>query len=89
MTRGDEDGDDEVTATTTMMREDDDAGEEVLERRRDAVEEAMKYVYDPNREGSSAFAGAKSAMMTGTPSSGLKVMQLNCCLLYTSDAADE
>ena len=78
MTRGDEDGDDEVTATTTMMREDDDAGEEVLERRRDAVEEAMKYVYDPNREGSSAFAGAKSAMMTGTPPSGLKVMQLNC-----------
>ena len=76
MTRGDEDGDDEVTATTTMMREDDDAGEEVLERRRDAVEEAMKYVYDPNREGSSAFAGAKSAMMTGTPPSGLKVMTI-------------
>ena len=78
MIRGDEEDGDEVTATTRMMNEDDAKGAEVLERRRDAVEEAMKYVYDPNREGSSAFAGGKSAMTTGTPSSGLKVMQLNC-----------
>ncbi len=77
MTRGDE-GDDEVTAATNVTNEDDAKREEVLERRRDAVEEAMKYVYDPNREGSSAFAGAKTAMTTGTPSSGLKVMQLKC-----------
>ena len=78
MIRGDEEDGDEVTAPTRMMNEDDAKGAEVLERRRDAVEEAMKYVYDPNREGSSAFAGGKSAMTTGTPSSGLKVMQLNC-----------
>jgi len=43
----------------------------------EAMVEAMKYVYDPNREGSGAFAGANATTTRARPTCSLKVMQFN------------
>ena len=76
-TRGDDDAADDAGLSSarrgTNARDDVDARGGA-----DAVAEAMKYVYDPNREGSGAFAGATTTATTrARPACALKVMQFN------------